>query len=52
MKIRAKKLGGPRRPDPPWIAAAQVGMGITTLAATVIAISVGMALGSAVIRGD
>jgi hypothetical protein len=51
MTIRAKEIGGSRRPDPPWIPAAQIGIGITTLAAGVIAMSVGLALGKAILRG-
>lgn len=50
--LRAKEPVGPRRPEPPWMAAAMMGLAINTLAAGVIAISAGLAIGAAVTRGQ
>jgi hypothetical protein len=44
--------GGPRRPELPWIPAAMIGIGINVLAAGVIAFSVGLAIGTAIARGE
>ena len=47
MTPRRKNVPGPKRPATPWIPAALVGIGLNTLAAGVIALSVGAALGAA-----
>ncbi len=49
---RAKEPIGPRRPEPPWIPAAMLGLTINTLAAGVIAVSVGLAISAAMTRGQ
>lgn len=53
MIVRSKQTKGPPpRPEPPWIAAAMLGIGINALAAGVIAFSVGMAISRAITRID
>ncbi len=47
---RAKNQIGPHKPPTPWIPAALLGLGINTLAASVIALSAGAAIGAAVTR--
>jgi len=47
MKPRGKTVPGPKRPAPPWIPAALMGIGLGTLAAGVIVLSAGAALGAA-----
>ena len=47
MTPRRKNVPGPKRPATPWIPAALVGIGLNALAAGVIALSVGAALGAA-----
>jgi hypothetical protein len=44
--------GGPHRPELPWIPAAMIGIGINMLAAGVIALNVGIAIGTAIARGE
>ena len=44
--------GGPRRPELLWIPAAMIGIGINMLAAGVIALSVSIAIGTAIARGE
>jgi hypothetical protein len=48
MMRRSKEAAGPpSRPEIPWLAAAMIGMTITTLAAGAMMLGVGMALGQA-----
>ena len=47
MNPRRKTVPGPKRPAPPWIPAALMGIGLNALAAGVIALSGGVALGAA-----
>ncbi len=47
MLPRSKNVPGPKRPAPPWIPAALMGIGLNALAAGVIALSVGAALAAA-----
>jgi len=49
---RSKQPMGPPRPEPPWIPAAMLGLTINTMAAGVIALSIGLALGAAITRGQ
>jgi hypothetical protein len=49
--MRRKQQAGPARPEPPWIPAAMLGIAINTLAASVIAVSAGMAISKSVLRG-
>jgi hypothetical protein len=44
--------GGPHRPELLWIPAAMIGIGINMLAAGVIALSVSIAIGTAIARGE
>jgi hypothetical protein len=56
MPLHAKQSttpgGGPHRPEPPWVTAAMISIGINILAASVIALSASMAIGKAIARGD
>ena len=45
MMRRGKEQGGPRRQEPPWFAAAMIGLTISAMAGGAIAFGVGMALG-------
>ena len=47
MNPRRKTVPGPKRPALPWIPAALMGIGLNVLAAGVIALGVGAALGAA-----
>ncbi|MDE2582045.1 MAG: hypothetical protein KGL52_10445 [Rhodospirillales bacterium] len=47
---RAKNQGGSRPPTTPWIPAALLGLGINTIAASVMALGAGAAIGAAVTR--
>jgi len=51
MTSRRNSVPGPKRPAPPWIPAALMGIGLQILAAGVIALSVGAALGAAWVGG-
>jgi hypothetical protein len=51
MMNRGKEASGPRRPAPPWLAGAAIGIAISSLAAGAIVLGAGFALGQAVIRG-
>lgn len=51
-KQAATPGGGPRRPELPWIPAAMIGIGLNMLAAAVIALSVSLAIGTAIARGE
>jgi hypothetical protein len=46
----AKNQAGPRPPATPWIPAALLGLGINAIAASVIALGAGAAIGAAVTR--
>jgi hypothetical protein len=46
----AKQPIDPRQPPTPWIPAALLGLTINTIAAGVIAMSVGLAIGAAITR--
>ncbi len=46
----AKNQPGPRPPATPWIPAVLLGLGINTLAASMMAIGAGAAVGAAVTR--
>ena len=45
MMRRSKEQGGPRRLEPPWFAAAMIGLTISAMAGGAIALGAGMALG-------
>ena len=45
MMHRSKEQGGPRRLEPPWFAAAMIGLTISAMASGAIALGAGMALG-------
>ena len=48
MMRRSKEAGGaPSRPEIPWLAAAMIGMTITTMAAGAMMLGAGIALGQA-----
>ncbi len=51
MNQRDKEPPAPRRPEPPWFQAAQIGLTITGLAAGVMMFGAGMALGKSIVRG-
>jgi hypothetical protein len=44
MMRRSKEQGDQRKPEPPWLAGAMIGMTITTLAAGAMMLGAGMAL--------
>ena len=45
MMHRSKEQGGPRRLEPPWFAAAMIGLTISAMVGGAIALGAGMALG-------
>jgi len=51
MMQRSKEQGGPRRPEPPWFAAAMIGLTISAMAGGAIALGAGMALGQITTTG-
>ncbi len=51
LKQSATANSGPGRPEPAWIPAAMIGVGINMLAAGVIALSVGIAISKAIACG-
>ena len=44
MMHRGKEAGGPRRPEPQWLAGAAIGMAISTLATGAMILGAGMAI--------
>ena len=46
----SKEQAGPRRPEPPWLAAAMIGLTIYILAGGAILFGAGMAIGQALTR--
>ncbi len=48
---RNKEQSGPRRPETPWLAAAMLGLTITTLASSAAMFGAGVAIGQAVTGG-
>jgi hypothetical protein len=51
MKRRSEEADGPRRPEPPWLAGAMIGLAVATLATGAIMLGASLALGQAVTRG-
>jgi hypothetical protein len=51
MMRRSKETSGPRRPAPPWLAGAMIGLTISTLATSAIMLGTGLAIGQAATRG-
>jgi hypothetical protein len=51
MQQRKKQVDEPRRPEPPWLAGAMIGLTVATLATGAIMLGASMALGQAVTRG-
>ncbi len=52
LRTKQTAAGGPKRPETPWIPAAMLGLGINTWAVGVIALSVGLAISQAIVRGE
>jgi len=50
MMRRSKEQAGPRREEPPWLAAAMIGLTISTMASSVMILGAGMAIGQAMTR--
>jgi hypothetical protein len=50
MIRRSKETTGPRKPAPPWLAGAMIGLTISTLATSAIMFGAGLAIGQAVTR--
>jgi hypothetical protein len=48
---RGKEVGGPRRPETPWLAGAAIGVAISALATGAVMLGAGAALGLLVTRG-
>ena len=47
MMRRSKEAGDPRRPEPPWLAGAAIGIAISTLAAGAMLLGAGLAIAQA-----